>query len=338
MDCLLGIETSCDETAAAVVGTDGVIHSNIIATQINTHKDYGGVIPEIAARMHVEAVNLVIAEALQKAGQPARDIAAVAVTQGPGLLGALLVGLQAAKTLAYIHQKPLIAVNHLEGHIFANFVALDAPSKLEAPYPFLCLIVSGGHTQIVLSPAAGVYRTVGRTIDDAAGEAYDKAARILKLGYPGGPAVDQAAQNGNAEKIKFTRAKIRAPENKFDFSFSGLKTGALNYRRAHPEARMEDICAAFQQTAVEMLVTNTLAAAQEYQISNIYLAGGVAANQTLRRALKSAGEMRGLQVHIPDLRLCTDNAAMIAGAAIRSYKTGHFAELNIQAKPNWELA
>ncbi|MDR1997726.1 MAG: tRNA (adenosine(37)-N6)-threonylcarbamoyltransferase complex transferase subunit TsaD [Candidatus Margulisbacteria bacterium] len=344
MDYILGIETSCDETAAAVVDTSGLIYSNIIASQIDTHKDYGGVIPELASRLHVEAINITIEQALQKAAKTMTDISAIAVTQGPGLLGALLIGLQAAKTLAYIHQKPLIAVNHLEGHIFANFVAdkhtgLPEPGgrPAQAPCPFLCLIVSGGHTQIVLAPEAGVYQTVGQTIDDAAGEAYDKVARILQLGYPGGPLVDRLAQSGNPDALKFSKARIRAPESEFDFSFSGLKTSVLNYHRKYPEAKPADICAAFQKTAVDMLLENTLAAAELYNVQHIYLAGGVAANHTLRRTLTAESAKQGRQAHIPELALCTDNAAMIAGAAIHKWQKKEFAGLNIQARPGWEL-
>ncbi|GBR75140.1 tRNA (adenosine(37)-N6)-threonylcarbamoyltransferase complex transferase subunit TsaD, partial [Candidatus Termititenax aidoneus] len=299
MDYILGLETSCDETAAAVVGVNGVVLSNIIATQIDTHQAYGGVIPEIASRLHVEAVNIVIEQALQKAAKTMPEIAAFAVTQGPGLLGALLIGLQAAKMLAYIYQKPLIAVNHLAGHIMANFISGRPQEKMDIPYPFLCLLVSGGHTQLVICRAAGQYQTIGRTIDDAAGEAYDKAARVLRLGYPGGPLVDRLAQHGDPDAIKFSKAKIRAPESEFDFSFSGLKTNVLNYCRQNPAARAEDVCAAFQKTVVETLVTNTLAAAQKHNIEHIYLAGGVAANQTLRRTLAAAGLKQKRYIHLP---------------------------------------
>lgn len=343
MNYILGIETSCDETAAAIVDINGVVHSNIIATQIDTHKDYGGVIPEIASRMHVEAINLTIEQALQKAGKTMSDISAIAVTQGPGLLGALLIGLQAAKTLCYLHQKPLIAVNHLEGHIFANFISADPQHKIDIPYPFLCLLVSGGHTQIIISPQAGQHQTVGRTIDDAAGEAYDKVARILQLGYPGGPTIDKLAQSGGSttltarNTIKFSKAKIRKPESIFDFSFSGLKTNVLNYYRKNPEAKKEDICAAFQKTVIDTLVENTLAAAKKYNIKHIYLAGGVAANQGLRQTLSQAGQTQNKKINIPELIFCTDNAAMIAGAAIPKLAAGNFAEINIQAKPNWEI-
>ncbi|MDR1322979.1 MAG: tRNA (adenosine(37)-N6)-threonylcarbamoyltransferase complex transferase subunit TsaD [Candidatus Margulisbacteria bacterium] len=337
MDYILGLETSCDETAAAVVGINGVVLSNVIATQIDTHQAYGGVIPEIASRMHVEAINIVIEQALQKAAKTMPEIAAFAVTQGPGLLGALLVGLQAAKTLAYIYQKPLIAVNHLAGHIMANFISEQPQEKMDIPYPFLCLLVSGGHTQLIICRAAGQYQTIGRTIDDAVGEAYDKAARVLRLGYPGGPLVDRLAQRGDPGVIKFSKAKIRAPESEFDFSFSGLKTNVLNYCRQNPAARAENVCAAFQKTVVETLVTNTLAAARKYNIEHIYLAGGVAANQTLRRTLAAEGERQRRHVHLLDLKFCTDNAAMIAGAAVQQWQKKDFAPLNIQAQPNWEL-
>ncbi|GBR75665.1 tRNA (adenosine(37)-N6)-threonylcarbamoyltransferase complex transferase subunit TsaD [Candidatus Termititenax persephonae] len=337
MDYILGIETSCDETAAAVVDTRGVVHSNVIATQIDTHKAYGGVIPEIASRMHVEAINAVIEQALQEAAKNMGDISALAVTQGPGLLGALLIGLQAAKTLAYIHQKPLIAVNHLEGHIFANFISMAPQEKMDIPYPFLCLLVSGGHTQLIISAKPGQYQTVGQTIDDAAGEAYDKVARILKLGYPGGPLVDRLAQDGASGTISFSKARLRAPESKFDFSFSGLKTNVLNYCRRNPAARPADVCAAFQKTVAETLTEHTLSAAQKYSSEHIYLAGGVAANQGLRRTLGAAGQAQGRQIHFPPPALCTDNAAMIAGAALAKWQSKNFAPLNISALPNWEL-
>jgi N6-L-threonylcarbamoyladenine synthase len=219
----------------------------------------------------------------------------------------------------------------------ANFISEQPQTKMDIPYPFLCLLVSGGHTQLVISHAAGRYQTIGRTIDDAAGEAYDKAARILKLGYPGGPPVDKLAQSGEPAAIKFSKAKIRAPESEFDFSFSGLKTNVLNYCRQNPEARAADVCAAFQKTVVETLTANTLSAAQKYNIEHIYLAGGVAANQTLRQTLATEGEKQGRRVHLPDLKFCTDNAAMITGAAVQQWQEKNFAPLNIQARPNWEL-
>ncbi len=334
MAYILAIETSCDETAAAVVDTDGKLWSNIIASQIDTHKDYGGVIPEIAARMHVEAINFTIEQALNTAQKTMKDIAVIAVTYGPGLLGALLIGLQAAKALAYLHKLPLIAVNHMEGHIFANFLN---KGKFEIKYPYLCLIVSGGHTQIVIVKKENEYETVGRTLDDAAGEAYDKVARLLQLGYPGGPAVDKLAQQGDPTKINFGKINIRDKNNELAFSFSGLKTAVVNYCRKNPEASKADICASFQQAVISELVGKTVAAVQKYNITDVYLAGGVSANLSLRKAFETTASEKGFQLSIPPLNLCTDNAAMIGGAAIPKLLNKQFSELTITGQPNLGL-
>lgn len=333
MNYILGIETSCDETSAAVVDANGKVLSNIIASQIDTHRAYGGVIPEIASRMHVEAINITIEQALLAAQKEMRDISAIAVTYGPGLLGALLIGLQAAKTLSYIHKIPLIGINHMEGHIFANFLDQE---KFEIKYPYLCLVVSGGHTQIVIAKDTEHYETIGRTIDDAAGEAYDKVARLLQLGYPGGPVVDKAAKLGDPSKVKFSAAKIKEGSD-YDFSFSGLKTAVVNYVRKHPETKKEDICASFQNSVVDTLVEKTFLAAKKYNISNVYMAGGVSANSTLRTAFQATGEKNGIKVSFPPLKLCTDNAAMIAGAAIPKFLEKKFSDLEIKAEPNLKL-
>lgn len=334
MQKILAIETSCDETAAAVVDVEGRVFSNIIASQINVHSDYGGVIPEIASRMHVEAINVVIAQALQTAQVTMKDIKAIAVTQGPGLLGALMIGLQAAKTLAFIHELPLIAVNHMAGHVFGNFIGKE---KWAVQYPFLCLVVSGGHTMLVIAHSDKHFETIGRTIDDAAGESYDKVARLLKLGYPGGPIVDKTAATGDPHKIKFLRNKTVNAGGPFDFSFSGLKTAVINYYRKHPEASPADMCAAFQHTVITELVEKTMAAVAQYKLPHFYMAGGVAANKTLRKALSAAAEKAGVGFSVPDFCYCTDNAAMIAGAAIPKYLNQDFADLNVQAIPGLKL-
>lgn len=333
MNYILGIETSCDETSAAVVDTNGKVLANVIASQIDTHKEYGGVIPEIASRMHVEAINLTTEQALQTAQKEMRDIAAIAVTYGPGLLGALLIGLQAAKTLSYIHKIPLIGINHMEGHIFANFLDKD---KFAISYPYLCLIVSGGHTQLVIAEKANVYKTIARTIDDAAGEAYDKVARLLQLGYPGGPIIDKIAKTGNSQKIKFSQLKLKDKES-LNFSFSGLKTAVVNYYRKNPQADKADICASFQQAVVEQLVVRTITAAKKYQITNVYLAGGVSANSALREAFSLEAKKSGINLAFPPMKYCTDNAAMIAGAAIPKYLDGKYSGLNIKAEPNLKI-
>lgn len=349
MQKILAIETSCDETAAAIIGTDDTIFSNIVASQIETHKDFGGVIPEIASRMHVEVINLVIEKALAKAEVTMPELAAIAVTEGPGLLGALLIGIQTGKTLSYIYQKPLIAINHMEGHIMANFLKTKPPHNLppeergqssaglEITFPFLCLVVSGGHTQIVISKAAGHYETIGRTIDDAAGEAYDKVARLLQLGYPGGPIIDKLAKIGDENKISFGQAKIKAAGSEFDFSFSGLKTAVINYYRKHPETAKEDICASFQKSVIDTLTEKTFAAAKQYQIKTLYLAGGVSANSALRQSVENIGNKNGIKTGYPPIALCTDNAAMIGAAAVLKLQKQEFASLNLRAIPNLKL-
>ncbi len=335
MQKILAIETSCDETAAAVVGINGAVFSNIISSQIKVHSDYGGVIPEIASRMHVEAINIVIGQALHEAQVTIKDISAIAVTQGPGLLGALMIGLQAAKTLSFIHNIPLIAVNHMAGHVFANFIG---KGEWQVQYPFLCLVVSGGHTMLVIAHSDKQFETIGRTSDDAAGESYDKVARLLKLGYPGGPVVDKMAQLGDPNKIKFMRAKTVNAAGPFDFSFSGLKTAVINYYRKFPESDPADMCAAFQQTVIQELVAKTMAAVAEYKLPHLYMAGGVAANKSLRKAMTLAAEKSGVHFSVPDFIFCTDNAAMIAGAAIPKFLRQEFSDLNIKADPSLRLS
>ncbi|MEW6273989.1 MAG: tRNA (adenosine(37)-N6)-threonylcarbamoyltransferase complex transferase subunit TsaD [Bacillota bacterium] len=331
---ILAIETSCDETAAAVVEDGFVIRSNIISSQIDVHQKFGGVVPEVASRKHLELINGVIAAALDKAGLCFADLDAVGVTYGPGLAGALLVGVAAAKTVAYALNIPLVAVNHLEGHIYANF--LVAPVL---PFPLVCLIVSGGHTDLVFIARHGSYRLVGSTRDDAAGEAFDKIARALDLGYPGGPAIEKLAQNGDEEAVPFPRAYLE--EGTFDFSFSGLKTAVVNYLRQAKERGVvinkADVAASFQKAVVDVLVEKTILAAQKYRAGAVLLAGGVAANARLRALLQANAGRQMLTIIYPPPVLCTDNAAMIGCAAYYKYLRGDFAPLTLNAFPGLKL-
>ncbi|ABO51389.1 O-sialoglycoprotein endopeptidase [Desulforamulus reducens MI-1] len=331
---ILGIETSCDETSAAVL-VDGVdLRSNIISSQIEIHKKFGGVVPEVASRKHLENVHPVIIEALDKAGVAPVDLDAVAVTYGPGLVGALLVGVAAAKAMAYSLDVPLIGVNHLEGHISANFLA-----QPDLQFPLLCLVVSGGHSDLVYLPSRGEYKLLGRTRDDAAGEAFDKVARSMGLGYPGGPLIDKLAKNGNPQAIQFPRAYLE--EGSFDFSFSGLKSAVLNYlnraKMLNEEINKADLAASFQRAVVEVLVEKTIMATRKIGVKTIMLAGGVAANQGLRELLQERAALAGCQVFFPPINLCTDNAAMIACAGYYKYLRGDFAPLTLNALPSLPL-
>ncbi|MCL6612705.1 MAG: tRNA (adenosine(37)-N6)-threonylcarbamoyltransferase complex transferase subunit TsaD [Peptococcaceae bacterium] len=334
MALILAIETSCDETSAAVV-RDGVdILANIISSQIDVHKKFGGVVPEVASRKHLELINGVIREALDTAGIGFESLDAVAVTHGPGLVGALLVGVSAAKALAYALDIPLIAVNHLEGHIYANFLAEPG---LE--FPLVCLVVSGGHTDLVVMYGHGSYRVVGRTRDDAAGEAFDKAARAMGLGYPGGPLIDRLAAGGCGTAIALPRAYLE--EGSLDFSFSGLKSAVVNFlhnaRQRGEEVNTADLAASFQQAVVDVLVFKSMEAALQYRAGTVLLAGGVAANRLLRSGMSEASARHGLRVVCPPPVLCTDNAAMIACAAYYRFLKGDFADLSLNAVPNLEL-
>ena len=307
----LGIESSCDETSASVVANGREVLSNVISSQIEIHKSFGGVVPEIASRKHVEAVISVIDASLQEAGVSLNDIDNIGVTFGPGLIGALLVGLSAAKTIAYITKKPLIPVHHIEGHISANFIEYK-----ELKPPFVCLVASGGHSHIVDCRDYGDFRIMGRTRDDAAGEAFDKISRALGLGYPGGPIVDKMAKEGNSDAIKFPKVHFN---DSFDFSFSGVKTSVLNYLN-NSAARGEtintaDVCASFQKAVVDILVENLIKAAQLKGYGKICLAGGVAANSALRQAAETAAHNAGIEFYRPSPILCTDNGAMIASTA-----------------------
>ncbi|HHV59507.1 MAG TPA: tRNA (adenosine(37)-N6)-threonylcarbamoyltransferase complex transferase subunit TsaD [Clostridiaceae bacterium] len=330
---ILGIETSCDETSAAVVRNGREILSNIISTQIDIHKKYGGVVPEIASRKHVELILPVIDNALSEAGLELHDMDAIGVTYGPGLVGALLVGLCAAKALAYTVGKPLIGVHHIEGHIAANYIEFPG---LEPP--FICLVVSGGHSHIVHVKNYREFEILGQTRDDAAGEAFDKVARIIGLGYPGGPAIDRAAKNGNKNAINFPRVFFN---DSLDFSFSGIKTAVLNYVNTTIQKGnnicVEDVAASFQAAVVDVLVQNAVEAARRSNSDKVVVAGGVAANSFLRAKLNEESQKYGIKVFYPRLGLCTDNAAMVASAAYYEYIEGKFAEMNLNAIPGLRL-
>jgi N6-L-threonylcarbamoyladenine synthase len=324
---ILGIETSCDETAAAVV-EDGVkILSNQVASQVKIHARYGGVVPEVASRQHILAVIPILKQAMTEANVTWPDLDGVAVTVGPGLAGSLLVGVNVAKAIALAHRRPLTGVNHLEGHIYANWLTEGS----RPTFPLICLIVSGGHSDLVLMKGHGEFVLLGRTRDDAAGEAFDKAARILELGYPGGPAIDRAARNGTAS-IPLPRAWLKGTD---DFSFSGLKTALLRLAIAGQITSPADAAASFQQAVVDVLVTKTIAAAREHHVRQILLAGGVASNSLLRQRLV---ESSPLPVLIPPLPLCTDNAAMIAACGYYRFQAGKIDGLDLDVVPGLKLA
>lgn len=331
---VLAIETSCDETAAAVVKNGREVLSNIIYTQIQTHTLYGGVVPEIASRKHIEKINPVIEAAIDEAGVTLDDIDCIAVTYGPGLVGALLVGVAEAKAIAYAAGKPLVGVHHIEGHISANYV-----ENKELEPPFLCMVASGGHSHLVLVKDYGKYEIIGRTRDDAAGEAFDKVARAIGLGYPGGPKVDKLAKEGNPKAITFPRAKISdAPD---DFSFSGLKSAVLNYlnqcQMKGEEVNRADVAASFQQSVVDVLVDHTLAAAKRLGVKQVAIAGGVASNETLRKQMKEACEKNGFRFYHPSPGLCTDNAVMIGAAGYYDYMAGIRSGWDLNAVPNLKI-
>ena len=325
----LGIETSCDETAAAVLSGGREILSNVISTQIPVHQKFGGVVPEIASRKHIVNIMPVIDEAIKSAGVELAEINQVAVTYGPGLVGALLVGVSAAKSLAFALKIPLIAVNHLEGHIFANF--LSAPN-LEPP--FLALVVSGGHSSLINMKGYNDFELIGQTRDDAAGEAFDKIARVMELPYPGGPQIDKLAKEGNPDAIDFPRAKV----SDFDFSFSGLKSAVLNYlntaKMKGEEINKADVAAGFQKAVIDSLVDKTIDAAKKFKLKKIVLAGGVAANSSLEKNLRGLCESHGLEFFYPTKILCTDNAAMIACRGYYQSLVKNFASYDLNAVPN----
>ncbi len=331
---ILAIESSCDETAAAVVKNGREVLSNVISSQIALHTLYGGVVPEIASRKHIEAIDGVIVQALADASVSLEDIDAIGVTYGPGLVGALLVGLAEAKAIAFATKKPLVGVHHIEGHICANYIE----NKDFAP-PYMALVVSGGHSHLVWVSDYGKYEILGRTRDDAAGEAYDKVARAIGMGYPGGPKIDQAAKIGNPKAIHFPRVYLE--EDSYDFSFSGLKSAVLNYvnkqKMMNEEIVPEDVAASFQEAVVEVLVNKTIKAAKEKGVQKIALAGGVASNSALRGKMQEECEKAGFYLSIPSPILCTDNAAMIGSAAYYEYLAGVRDGLDLNASPSLRL-
>lgn len=331
---ILAIESSCDETAASVVKNGRCVLSNIISSQIAIHTLYGGVVPEIASRKHIEKINQVVEAALKEADVTLDDIDAIGVTYGPGLVGALLVGVAEAKAIAYAKKKPLVGVHHIEGHVSANYI--EHPD-LEPP--FLCEIISGGHTHLVIVKDYGSFEILGRTRDDAAGEAFDKVARAIGLGYPGGPKIDKLAKEGNPHAIDFPRAHMEdAP---YDFSFSGVKSAVLNHLnkcRMTGEPIVEaDIAASFQQAVVDVLVDNAIRAAKDYHMDRLAIAGGVASNRALRAAMEAACEKEGIRFYRPSPIFCTDNAAMIGVAAYYEYRKGTRHGLDLNAVPNLKL-
>ncbi|MBQ2275093.1 MAG: tRNA (adenosine(37)-N6)-threonylcarbamoyltransferase complex transferase subunit TsaD [Lachnospiraceae bacterium] len=331
---ILGIESSCDETAAAVIINGRTVASNVISSQIEIHKLYGGVVPEIASRKHIEKVNQVIEEALKEAETSLDEIDAIAVTYGPGLVGALLVGLSAAKAISFAKNIPLVGVHHIEGHISANYI--EHPD-LEPP--FLCLVVSGGHTHLVAVKEYGEYEIIGRTRDDAAGEAFDKVARAIGLGYPGGPKIDKLSKEGDSSAIAFPRAKVEnAP---YDFSFSGLKSAVLNYinscQMKGEEVNKANVAASFQKAVIDVLVEHTMNAAKNLGYKKVAIAGGVASNGNLKQALLKECQKENIEFYSPSPIYCTDNAAMIAVAGYYEYQKGVRSGLDLNAVPNLKI-
>ena len=331
---ILAIESSCDETAASVVKNGRTVLSNIISSQIDLHTLFGGVVPEIASRKHIEKINQVIEEALTEAHMSLEEMTAIAVTYGPGLVGALLVGVAEAKALAYAAKKPLVGVHHIEGHVSANFI-----ENPDLEPPFVCEIVSGGHTHLVIVKDYGEFEIIGRTMDDAAGEAFDKVARAVGLGYPGGPKVDKAAKEGNPHAIEFPRAKVDG--SKYDFSFSGVKSAVLNYLNGcemkNIEVNRADVAASFQQAVVDVLVERAIDAAKRLGEDKIAVAGGVASNSALRAAMKNGCEKNNITLYYPSPVFCTDNAAMIAVQGYYEYMAGTRSGLDLNAVPNLKI-
>ncbi|MDE7062052.1 MAG: tRNA (adenosine(37)-N6)-threonylcarbamoyltransferase complex transferase subunit TsaD [Lachnospiraceae bacterium] len=331
---ILAIESSCDESAAAVVVNGRDVRSNVISSQIALHTLYGGVVPEIASRKHIEKINQVINQAMQDAQADWNEIDAIGVTYGPGLVGALLVGVAEAKAISYARGIPLVGVHHIEGHISANYI-----ERPELAPPFLCLVVSGGHTHLVRVIDYGKYEVLGRTRDDAAGEAFDKVARAIGLGYPGGPKIEKAAESGNQEAITFPRPKVA--DGEYDFSFSGLKSAVLNYlngcRMKGIEIVQADVAASFQKAVIDVLVEHSMQAVERCGADKFAIAGGVASNGALRRAMEEACQKRGVSFYHPSPILCTDNAAMIGAAAYYEFQSGARAGLDLNAVPNLKL-
>lgn len=331
---ILAIESSCDETAAAVIANGREILSNIVYTQMELHKKFGGVVPEVASRMHMESIDIVIDKALKEAGMTFEEVDAIGVTHGPGLVGALLVGLSSAKALSYALDKPLVGVNHIEGHICANYIA-----HKDLKPPFVCLVVSGGHTHLVEVKGYTEYEILGRTRDDASGEAFDKIARALGLGYPGGPLIDALAKKGKETAIDFPRA-LKDDES-YDFSFSGIKSSVLNYlnakRMKKEEIVVEDVCASFQYAVSDVLTHKAVKAAKDKGYDKIIMAGGVAANSRIREMMQKRASKEGIEVKYPPLELCTDNAAMIGSSAYYNFVSGRISDLSLNAKSNLKI-
>lgn len=320
---ILGIDTSCDDTAAAIVEDGRKTISNVVSSQDEIHRKYGGIVPELASRRHIELIWPVVSEAMRRVGVGFREISAVAVTNGPGMIGSLLVGVCFAKSISFVNSVPLVAVNHLEGHI--NAVFLEARPE----FPFIALVVSGGHTSIYRVDNFGLYREIVRTRDDAAGEAFDKVAKLLGFGYPGGPIINSISSKGDAQAIDFPKANLK---DSVDFSFSGLKTAVLNYVRKNTGAKKEDIAASFQSAVVDALVERVVEIAKTEGIKRIALSGGVSANSVLREKIKQKALNDGLEIFLPSLHLCTDNAAMIAAAGYHHFQKGDFANYNLNPK------
>ncbi len=332
---ILGIETSCDETAASVVKNRNHILSNVVSSQVDIHKDYGGVVPELASRHQLENIDIVVSEAMERAKITFGQLGAIAVTYGPGLVGSLLVGVCAAKSLSYVFKIPLIAINHLEAHIRSAFI--EHP---DIEFPAIALVVSGGHTSLFLLPEEGAYSTLARTRDDAAGEAFDKVAKLLSLGYPGGPIIDRLSKEGNPDHIEFPRARMT--DGSLDFSFSGLKTSVLRYVQAHKIAPQDkkpipSIVASFQKAVIKTLAEKTFSSAHKERVHSIIVSGGVACNSFLRETFLDQGKRNGFQVYIPSPELSTDNAAMVASAAFLKYGRKEFADLTLNADPGLRL-
>ena len=331
---ILGIESSCDETAAAVIKNGREVLSNVISSQIDLHTLYGGVVPEIASRKHIEKINQVVEAALEEAGKSLEEIDGIAVTYGPGLVGALLVGVSFAKALAFALNKPLVGVHHIEGHISANFI-----EHKDLEPPFACLVVSGGHTHLVVVKDYGEYEILGCTRDDAAGEAFDKVARAIGLGYPGGPKIDKVSKEGNPDAIHFPRAKVE--NSRYDFSFSGLKSSVLNYINScemkGEVVNVPDVAASFQKAVVDVLVEHALIAVEEFGFHKFALAGGVASNSSLRKAFEEACKKRNIEFYCPSPVFCTDNAAMIGAAGYYEYIKGTRSGYDLNAVPNSKL-
>lgn len=320
---ILGIDTSCDDTSAAVVEDGSRVVSNIVSNQDRIHEKYGGIVPELASRRHIEMILPVVDEAMKGAKIGFEDIDAIAVSYGPGLIGSLLVGVCFAKSLSFVNKVPMIAVNHLEGHICSIFL------EAKPEFPFIALIVSGGHTSLYYVEGFGIYREIGRTRDDAAGEAYDKVAKLLGFGYPGGPIIDELSRKGDKDVVVFPRANLKGS---FDFSFSGLKTAVLNYTKKNPDSKKEDTAACFQDAVVDVLVNKSIGAARSKGIKRIVLSGGVSANRALRERIKKESLENGIDVYLPSLQLCTDNAAMVAAAGYHRFLKGEFANISLNPK------